>query len=575
MKGIKSVIKKSPKRSIAFLIIFTMLLSYIAPIINVVANSYGDGDNFINMDITNDIGFTINNVTVNGDEWTNHEDEFHSTNNQYHIEINVSGNEITGEKVPRIQYGGNWNDYITSSTQHNENNYTFVLDVDDSDHQGFLGLSLEEQFNEPNNQNPEPGPHFDGKAYLIWSCGEGVCYHYFDNIPSFEDGRSTFYKDTDIAADNNNTITFDIKAKFKDWILKEDFEHWVNAYKQKYNVNEIDWNSVNPEDIIGNPPDMREWEEQAINAGACTKQNTPQDDFERCVDGYMAEHSDSLPFVKLQPLGEPSDNNAYVSYGDRNFKVVIYNSDFKGVTMGDLSELNYYPSSWSNPFIMRDQFDISGTTKNNPTVIDSILLESTVVIKSLNYNSFAIESMEALDVPEGAVTITKVNGEFKLVFSSNFYDNVVFKVTDTNGGVSYLQIKRYTIDGWIRFENNHPVLTADFYFDRNRSYDDFDITAKIVYKDGTTKNVDLKAVLGIDDGLGNITEAYEVDEQSFGGKGLKKSTFEYALKNGEDKTIEKVYLNAEYKGSTASNYAGAYVGSGKGVLANIYQGEEE
>ena len=39
--------------------------------------------------------------------------------------------------------------------------------------------------------------------------------------------------------------------------------------------------------------------------------------------------------------------------------------------------------------------------------------------------------------------------------------------------------------------------------------------------------------------------------------------------------ISKIYLNAEYKGSTAEKYAGAYVGSGLGTLANIYTGEEE
>ena len=33
-------------------------------------------------------------------------------------------------------------------------------------------------------------------------------------------------------------------------------------------------------------------------------------------------------------------------------------------------------------------------------------------------------------------------------------------------------------------------------------------------------------------------------------------------------------MNAEYKGSTADTYAGAYVGSGQGTLANIYTGEE-
>ena len=315
---------------------------------------------------------------------------------------------------------------------------------------------------------------------------------------------------------------------------------------------------------------MREWEEKAISAKVCTKTNTPQDEFIACVNNYVSTQG-IITIAKLQPVGEPSDNNAYVSYGDRNFKVVIYNDEYKGLTIGDLSDLNYYPSSWTNPFIRQDQFDISGTTKNNPTTINTVLLESTLVIKTLEYNSFNISSIEALDVPKEAVTITKVNNEFRLEFSSNFYNNVVFKVTDSNDEVSYFQVKRFTIDGWIKNVDNHPVLTADFYFDKNRTYSDFDIKAKIVYKDGTTKNVELKAAYGVDDGLGNITKAYEVNE----GKGLKKSSFEYTLNDGEDKIIDKIYLNAEYKGSTDTTYAGAFVGSGEGELANLYHGEEE
>ena len=88
----------------------------------------------------------------------------------------------------------------------------------------------------------------------------------------------------------------------------------------------------------------------------------------------------------------------------------------------------------------------------------------------------------------------------------------------------------------------------------------------------------MTAKFGIDDGMNNITPAYESDEQNplYGpaGKGLKKSTFIYALEDGEDNNIQDVYLTAEYKGSTATTYAGAYVGSGEGVLANIYHGEE-
>lgn len=573
----KRVMKKIPSLVIIFIMVFALVIYYAKPITDVLA--YGSGEHFIHMDIVNTLGFSINSVTVNGDSWSGAADEFRTNDDNYHIEINVSKNGVTGDKAPRIQYGGNWNDYITATTQQNGNDYTFVLDIANSGHQEFLGLEILEN----NNQGgQEPGePHFDGKAYVVWSCGNGTCYHYFDNIPNFDDGKSTFYKDTDVTADNDNSIKFDVKASHKDWILKEGFDRWVNAYKDKYNVQEIDWSQVNPESIIGSPPDMREWEEQSINAGVCTRDNTPEDDFHNCVDGYMAAHSDALPFVKLQPVGEPEDNNAYVSYGDRNFKVVIYNSDFKGVTMGSLDDLNYYPASWNNPFIMRDQFDISGTTKNKPTSINTVLLEDTVLIKALNYNAFAISKIEALDVPENAVTITKVNDEFKLKFSSNFYDNVVFKVTDNNGGISYFNVKRYTVDAWINNVENEPHLYAELYFDKTKSYSDFDLTAKIEYKDGTVKNVSLTAYNKIDDGLGNITEAYEVDESVSpepehipAGKGLKKSVFIYKLPNGKsDRDIKKAYINVEYKGSTSSNYAGAFAGSGKGILANIYQGE--
>ena len=559
--------KKITKKLVALVMLFAALLVIVAPITKVDATSYGDGTKVLHMDIVNTLSFTIDSVTINGDTWTGAADEFHTNGDEFHIVINVSGNSTTGEKVPRIQYGGNWNNDINASTQHNGNNHTFVLDVNSNTGQDFLGLEILEQNNEPNPDEP----HFDGKAYVVWSCGSGVCYHYFDNIPHFDDGNSTFYKNTDITADNNSSVVFDVKAKYKDWILKEGFDRWVDAYKSKKGVSEIDWTTVKPDDIIGNPPDMRQWEDASIADGVCTKEGVSEEDFHACVDGYYAQHGDGLPFVKLQPVGEPTDNNAYVSYGDRNFKVVIYNNDFKGVTMGNLSDLHYYPESWTNSFIRQDQFDLSGTTKSKPTTINTILLESTVVIKTLDYNAFEITNIEALDVPEGAVTISKVDDEWKLIFSSNFYDNVVFKVTDSNNSVSYMQIKRYTIDGWIRFVDNHPVLTADFYFENTKSYTDFDLTAKILYKDGTEKKVSLQAAYGIDDGLGNITEAYEMND----GVGLKRSTFEYNLSDGEEKIIDKVYLNAEFKGSTETNYAGSFAGSGEGVLANIYNGGEE
>ena len=449
-----------------------------------------------------------------------------------------------------------------------------------------VSLEMVEFGSNQGGDNPGEGPgegpsnNFDGKAYVIWSCANGgVCYHYFDNIPSFDDGNSTFYKDSQVTDDNTGEM-FNVKAKFKGWATSSMFTDWIESYKNYKNITgDINWSTVDPKDIVGDPLDMREYENQAVSAGVCTREGVEIEEFHNCVDGYVASLGIWNVRAKLQPLpDEPFDNNAYVSYGDRNFKAVIYNDDYKGVSIGDLSELSYYPAYYTNPFVRQDQFDISGTTKSKPTVIDSILLEKTVKIKTLDYNSFNIIKIEALDVPEDAVSVSKVDGEWKIVFSSNFYDNVLFKATDSNNGVEYFKIHRYCVDGSLRFLNNKPTLVADFYFDRNKSYNDFIISAKIVFKNGTIKNVDMKANYGIDDGLGNITDAYEVDEQSaqeFGnnGKGLKKSMFVYELNQGDEENISKVYINVENKGSTSTNYAGAFTGSGKGV--EFGSGEEE
>lgn len=438
------------------------------------------------------------------------------------------------------------------------------------------------QQNDPVEPGPEPGEGFDGKAYLIWSCGTGICYHHYDNIPNFDDGNSYFIKESTVTADNNPGQTFSINAQYKGWSTDAKFNNWVTAYKIYKNINEnadIDWSTVDPKDMIGDPIDVRQYEEQAISAGTCTK-SEPQDVFEACVNGYAASKGVWVTRAQLQPLGEPDDNNAYVSYGDRNFKVVVYNDDYKGVTIGNLSDLNYYPAEWANAFLRQDQFDISDTTKAKPTTINTVLLESTVNIKELNYNGFSINKIEALDVPSNAVSISKVNGEWKLVFASNFYDNVTFKVTDSDGEVSYFNVKRYTVDAWVNNVENAPHLYAELYFDKTKSYTDFELTAKIEYKDGTVENVPLTVYNKIDDHLGNITTAYELDESNptYGpsGKGLKRSVFIYKLPNGKtDRDIKNAYVNVEYKGSTSTKYAGAFAGSGKGVLANIYHGEED
>ena len=429
-------------------------------------------------------------------------------------------------------------------------------------------------------QQPGTGDHFDGKAYILWSCkGGGICMKHFDNIPNFDDGNSTFYKDTDIV-DERTGESFDVNAKYKGWSTDQLFNDWVDAYKLAKGITgDIDWSKVDPKDMLGDPIDVRPYE----TLSGCTKEGKVQEEYEACVNEFAAQQGVLVARAQLKPVGEPQVQNAYVSYGDRNFKTVIYNSKYKGISIGDLTDLNYYPAVWANPYLRRDQYDISETTKANPTGITTVLLEKIVNIKEVDVNGFEIAKIEALDVPTDAVSIEKVNGEWRLTFSSNYYDNVVFKVTDTKGEVTYFQINRTTVDAWINNVNGTPHLYAEMWFDKNKSYTDFNLTAKIEYKDGTTEKVKLTPHNEIDDGLGNITKGvYEVDESNPEdphvprGKGLKKSVFIYKLKDGKtDRDVKNAYINVEYKGSTAEKYAGAFAGSGKGILANIYQGEEK
>ena len=572
----KKKLKNKIKKTMALTLVIAMISIYFVPI----ANVFADGEYVVAF-------------TTNGDHTLEVDEGGHLKIDGQFVELRNSDNQAIGtvecanDKACAITVSNGehgWLNYnsankFTLYMQGNPANMNFEYSADED-------IAVQD-YEEPGNPGIEPGPDgpgFDGRAVVIWSCGQGTCYHKYNNIPAFDDGNSTFYRASEVTADNDNSKAFDVNAQYKGWYLEDRFDEWVEAYKAKNNIEgNINWNELDAKDILGSHIDMQIYEHEVEDQGICERpeDNAPGDEwdaFHNCVDNYV-NGLGLLGSYELQPLGEPTENNAYVSYGDRNFKVIIYNDDYRGITMSNLSTLDYYPAAWANVYTSVDQFDISGTSKNNPTTINSILLEPTVKIKALNINNFVINDIEALDVPEDAVTINEEDGEYTLTFSSHFYDNVIFKATDNHGNYYYFQVKRWTIDGWIGNIDDHPTLIADFYFDKERSYEDFEITAKILYKNGNTKNVTLEAHYGVDDGLGNITWAYEADEEHpvFGppGKGLKRSTFVYELEDGEEKTIQDVYLNAEYKGSTPSRYAGAYVGSGEGTLANIYHPEEE
>ena len=382
--------------------------------------------------------------------------------------------------------------------------------------------------NPPENPGQNPGPgqnNFDGNAVLYWSCGTGTCYHVFDDISGTD---VNMIAASTITADNDNTKTFDVNAEKKFFGPKASFDAYVAAN------NPVNWATVATGSLMG---------------------------------------EDLLDYP---PVPTPTVDHAYVSYANRNFKAFVYDDDFKAITRGPVENLNYYPGYWADWFTRQDFYAITGTTKENPVVIDNVILDPTVLIDAEGYH-VVIKSIKPLDVPEGAVTVNKVDNFFKIDFASRYYDRVVFELTDTDNNKYYVMINRIATKAKIDHDNTgNEFIFTSLYFDRSTSYTDYIVKAKIFYKDGSIKTVEMTNANRVDDGLGNtITNVKEVDSENPGrddwtrGKGIKIASFKYDLARDEKDKIEKAYVFVEFKGSTKDNYAGALAGAGNGTEVEV------
>jgi hypothetical protein len=386
------------------------------------------------------------------------------------------------------------------------------------------------QGNDPQNPGEDPGlgeeqSKFDGKAVLYWSCGTGTCYHVFNNLSATD---VNMIAAASVTADNDNTKTFDVNAENKFFGPKASFDAYVASN------NPVNWSSVTTASLMG--------------------------------EGLL----------DYAPVPTPSVEHAYVSYANRNFKAYVYDTQFKAISRGLIENLSYYPGCWADGLLRQDFFSISGTTKENPVVINNVILEPNVLIEKQAFNVI-IKSIEPLDVPEGAVSVNLVDNVFKITFSSRFYDKVVFKLTDDKGKTYYFMVNRIAAQAKIDHDNKgNEFIFSSLYFDRSTTYSDYIVKAKILYKDGTNKTVEMTNANYVDDGLGNTSyNVKEVDSENpirsdwTKGKGIKIASYQYSLKDEDKSKIAKIYVNVEFKGSTSTNYAGTYVGSGNGVVIEM------
>ncbi|MBQ3473923.1 hypothetical protein IJH24_00625 [Candidatus Saccharibacteria bacterium] len=404
---------------------------------------------------------------------------------------------------------------------------------------------------------------FDGAAYVIWACGENdeeVCLHLFPEIRN-ENFETEYYPAAEITDITNPSRVFDKFGAFEDedyirgMAEKAMLDEWIERnYGEGKTVADVDWSEVDIHYLLRGR-DKGTYERIFIEEGIC-EDTGDEGLLHDCVDHEFDERGwVEGGGVKLQPVGETQGNSSYVSYGDRRFRLTIYNENYKAIELGDLSDLHYVPHFYQDATYV-DAIDISGTSEESPAIMHSILLEDTVRIKESAIGGLHIKSIEAL-APEGAIDINGENGEYEFVFHSNYYDAVVFKIVDTDEHEYYLMVERSILNNWIREES----VQTTFYFDANTSYSDYELIATYVYTDGTIVEKTMTNAQKIDDGLGNIMYAYEAEA----GLNLKMATYVIEEERGFSDELDGVYFNARKAGTTDLIYAGTLVGHGLGV----------
>lgn len=368
--------------------------------------------------------------------------------------------------------------------------------------------------------NPEGGNPFTGNVYFVWKgAGDKLCCHKVTGLVPITEGVEyvNYIKEEDVKDDTTQEPLriADIGADY----------YWM-------------WDSATA--ILGN-----------YSSFSSLQQALENRDDESLKRTYA-----------INPLGAENGNSTICTNGDRVFHATIYSARFVGVDFDVVPEhYEYLPDYW-NPSVYSSTIDVSGTTQEAPAVFEMFVLNEKIHFSGHEGIGAAITNVQALEVPNGAVTITEADGGYDVIFHSNFFDRVVLKLT-TASGECYLKIIRTAIQVSDNFGPNMtetPKAIAKVYYPKGESYEKYEVYATIYYSDDTSvmKKAGVSEIKV--DNLGNpvVPGTYMFK----GGKGLKYSNYEVEL--SED--VVGVAFNVVKAGAlTGETYSGSYIGSGDGV----------
>lgn len=284
-------------------------------------------------------------------------------------------------------------------------------------------------------------------------------------------------------------------------------------------------------------------------------------------DGQLSENDKHA--ITMDPTNNTEGQTSVTWTPDREFRITFYEEGYQGICL--VTSGMSYPEAPFNEtvFGIKDK-DIGGTTKENPAILPIYGLEQSITVTA-GENSKPIKAITPLDVPNGAITVSEVEtGKFNIAFHSNFYDKVVYQVTDENDKVYYVRIIRETLEAHDNFgpgmAESDMEITANFYFPTGNSYSEYQMVASLWVQDEKGQNV-IKEVKVVQPGIvkdmdGASTGEYEVSI----GATLKQSSYIVPV----DKSIVAISFNIVKSGEMNSGiFSGAISGSGNGTYYDI------
>ena len=378
---------------------------------------------------------------------------------------------------------------------------------------------------QPKSNNPEPGDdnRFDGKAYYVWLNAENqICYHKFENLAGSYINEEqnieytmNYINVTQLVDQSENNSEYTWGQENANWVLAKDMEDDQGELKE-----------LTKEYIFGNENERG---------------------------------------VQLDPCGAINGANSICTNGDRNFRATIYKERYNAIKFSSTEkDYTYFPGFWDTVFFS-SVVDISDTTESNPAEYYTYLLEPTIKFTKDDF-SREITAIEALNINQDAVEIRIEDGFCMIEFKSNYYDNVIFKIT-CGEKYYYIKINRLVIDVTDNFgpDTSENKLFAELYYPNDKTYNDYEVVAVIVYKDGSTetKMVTANKYYSRDNVNDRLIDEYTIQ----GGKGLNCSQF--GINIDKDK-VAGAYFTVINKGALdGENYGGTFSGSGEGSYYNI------